>query len=310
MWRRSLVLACAALVPIAIAVPQAGAATIANTAPITIPQGAPTTTEGPASPYPSAIAVSGIAAPVTDVNLTFRGFTHTCGSDVDMLLVGPAGQKSIVFSDSTIYQCVTDPLPPVDITIDDEANTQYPCDQQISGTFKPTDNSFTGPPDNNCLENGNPFISPAPSGPYPVSLSVFDGGPADGTWSLFVFDHASGDVGTIGGGWSLDLTAGACAGKAATAGAQVGTGGSDNLIGTPRPDVMIGNGGNDKIKGLGGNDVICGGPGKDRLFGGPGKDLIRGEAGKDQLKGQGGKDTCVGGKGRDTAKACEKDKSI
>jgi subtilisin-like proprotein convertase family protein len=311
MWRRNLLFACALLVPVAVAVPQAGAATFTNTTPITIPSGAPAETQGAANPYPSSIAVSGIPGSVADVNLTLTGLTHTCGSDVDILLVGPTGQKSIVLSDAAVYvPCAESPLPPVNVTIDDEAGATYPCNQQVSGTFKPTENAFTGPPEDLCLENDDPFVAPAPAAPYPAALSSFDAGPANGAWNLFVFDHASGDVGTIGGGWSLDLTAGSCAGKAASSGAQVGTGGSDNLVGTPGPDVLIGNGGNDTIKGLGGNDVICGGPGKDKLFGGPGKDQLRGEAGKDQLKGQGGKDTCLGGKGDDAAKACEKEKSI
>jgi Ca2+-binding RTX toxin-like protein len=307
MWRRSLLLASALLVPLAIAVPQAGAATFANTAPIVIPAGAPDTTEGPANPYPSAISVTGIPANVADVDVTLNGLSHTCMSDLRVLLVGPGGQNSILLDTAGGY--CNDPVENAVITLDDEAPTTYPCNTSPSGTFKPTSAPVT--PGGDCVQDNIPFAPPAPGGPYPVALSTLEGAPASGTWSLFVFDQYGGDSGVLSGGWSLDLLpAASCAGQAVTSRALVGTDGPDNLAGTPGPDVMVGFGGNDTISGLGGNDVICGGPGKDKLFGGPGRDLLRGEAGKDTLKGQGGKDTCVGGKGKDTAKACEKDKSI
>jgi subtilisin-like proprotein convertase family protein len=308
MWRRSLLLTCAALVPLAIAVPTAGAATFANTTPISIPAGAPDTTDGPASPYPSTISVAGIPGNVADVNVTLNGLTHTCMSDTRFLLVGPGGQNSILLSTAGGY--CNDPVANAVITLDDEAPTSYPCNVSPSGTFKPTADPITPPPAEDCTPaDNNAFPAPAPAAPYPAALSSFDGHPADGAWSLFVLDQFGGDSGSLAG-WSLDLTAGACAGKTSTSGALVGTSGNDNLVGSAGPDVLIGNGGRDTIKGIGGNDVICGGPGKDTLLGGAGKDLIRGEGGKDKLKGQGGKDTCVGGPGKDTAKACEKDKSI
>jgi subtilisin-like proprotein convertase family protein len=307
MWRRSLLFACAVLVPLVIAVPQAGAATFANTAPITIPNGAPDVSTGPASPYPSAISVAGVPANVADVDVTLNGLSHTCISDLRFLLVGPGSQNSILLDTAGGY--CDDPVENAVITLDDEAPSAYPCNTSPSGTFRPTAAPET--PSGDCEPDDIPFPAPAPGGPYPVALSAFDGAPASGTWSLFAFDQYSGDSGVLSGGWSLDvLPAASCAGQAVTSRTLVGTDGPDNLVGTPGPDVMVGFGGSDTISGLGANDVVCGGPGKDKLFGGPGRDLLRGEAGKDKLKGQGGKDTCVGGKGKDTAKACEKDKSI
>jgi subtilisin-like proprotein convertase family protein len=305
MWRRTVVLACALLAPLAIAVPLAGAATFTNTTPISIPAGAPAATDGPAGPYPSTITVPDVPGAVSDVNVTLTGLTHTCPSDLRILLAGPGGQKSLLLDTAGGY--CDPPITNGTITLDDQAPTGYPCDASPSGTFKPTSAPLT--PANHCLAEDNPFPAPAPGAPYPVALSSFNGASASGAWSLFVFDQFSGDSGSLSN-WSLDLTAGTCAGKTAASGAQVGTSANDNLVGTPGPDVLIGNGGNDTINGLGGNDVICGGPGNDKMSGGPGKDLLRGEAGRDKLKGQGGKDTCVGGKGKDTAKACEKDKSI
>jgi Ca2+-binding RTX toxin-like protein len=288
-------------------VASANASTFTSSTPITIPAGAPSATQGAASPYPSTIAVSDVPGNVADVNVTLNGLSHTCMSDLRFLLVGPGGQDTILLSSAGSWINCDPDIVNGTITLDDEAASNYPCDAAPSGTFKPTAEPTT--PTGHCSGLPVDFTPPAPAGSYPVALSALDAHPASGTWSLFVFDQYPEDSGSLSS-WSLDLTAGACAGKAPTSGAQVGTGGADNLVGTPGPDVLIGNGGNDTIHGLGGNDVICGGAGNDKLFGGPGKDLIRGEAGTDKLKGQGGKDTCVGGKGKDTAKACEKDKSI
>ena len=304
MWRRSLVLACALLVPLAIAVPQAGAATFTNPAPIALPD------SGAATPYPSTTSVAGIPGNVADVNVTLNGLSHTCMSDLRFLLVGPGGQNSILLSTAGGY--CNDPVVNAVITLDDEAPTSYPCRISPSGTFKPTAEPII---EGDCepAEN-NAFPGPAPPAPHPVSLASFDASPASGTWNLFVFDQFTGDSGSLSS-WSLDLTAGSCAGKIPAAAALVGTGASDNLVGTPGPDVMIGNGGKDKIHGLGGKDVICGGAGKDVLFGdkgndvllgGPGKDLLRGMGGRDRLNGQGGKDSCVAGARRGPVKSCEK----
>jgi Ca2+-binding RTX toxin-like protein len=308
MWRRSLVLACVVLGSLAFAVPQGDAATFTNATPISIPAGAPDIAKGPANPYPSSISVAGVPGNVADVNVTLNGLTHTCLSDTRFLLVGPGGQNSILLSTAGGY--CDDPVVNAVITLDDEAATSYPCNVSPSGTFKPTAEPITPSGDCEPAED-NEFPGPAPAAPYPVSLSSFDEHPANGNWSLFVFDQFNGDSGTLSN-WSLDvIPVASCTGKVTTTDrALVGTDGNDTLVGTPGPDVMVGFGGDDTISGLGGNDVVCGGSGKDKLFGGPGKDLLRGEAGKDKLKGQGGKDTCVGGKGKDTAKACEKDKSI
>jgi hypothetical protein len=58
------------------------------------------------------------------------------------------------------------------------------------------------------------FPGPAPMGPYNTPAptgaatfgSVFDGTNPNGTWSLYVFDDAAMDSGTIAGGWELDIT--------------------------------------------------------------------------------------------------------
>jgi subtilisin-like proprotein convertase family protein len=291
----------------AFAASPAGAATYSNPAPITVPGGNPAL-PGPASPYPSAINVAGVPGTVADVNVTIKNISHTCFSDVDYLLVGPGGQKSLLLSRAGGY--CDDPAVGVTVTLDDEAATTYPCKTSPSGAFKPTDAPQTPAPENDCEQDDVVFPAPAPPAPYLVALSSQDGGVPNGTWNLFVNDVFNNDSGVVAGGWSLDLAAGSCAKLPATLSANVGTAGPDLLTGTPGPDTMLGLGGNDRILGLAGNDVICGGLGNDKILSGPGKDLLRGEGGRDKLKGQGGKDTCVGGAKPDSAKTCEKQKSI
>jgi Ca2+-binding RTX toxin-like protein len=287
-----------ASVSAAICAAPASAATFSNTTPIDLPQCVPADCAliGSANPYPSTISVNGLPDGVNKVRATFNGLTHQNAAQVDALLVGPGGQDTVLMhgvcggaQSSRIW------------TFDDAASGSLPFTGPCAnGSYKPT----TGPFD------GIVFPPNAPPGPYAVAMSVFNGGPANGTWRLFISDFSAGSGGVISGGWRLELAAGSCAGKTAIEPAHVGTAGNDVLTGTSGPDVMLGFGGNDTIKGLGGNDVICGGDGKDKLKGGAAKDLLRGEGGKDKLKGQGGKDTCVGGPKTDTAEACEKEKSV
>jgi len=187
---RGLVVIGASLLGLLAAAPAASALTFTNSTPITIPL------TGPASPYPSPITVSGLGT-VSDVNVTINSFSHTCARDVDILLVGPGGQKTLLFSDAG--GCIT-AASGVTFTLDDEAATTYPCGADPSGTFKPTND-----PPGGCEPTPDPFPAPAPPGPYPVALTVFDGANPNGTWSLFVFDDNGGDMGTISGGWTLDL---------------------------------------------------------------------------------------------------------
>jgi subtilisin-like proprotein convertase family protein len=156
-----------------------------------------------AKPYPSKITVSGFnQASIRDVNLKLRGFGHTFPDDVGVLLVGPQGQTALVMSDlggsSDVSGTTT-------LTLDDEAANFLPDRAQITaGTFKPTQGTTT-PGEDGELVPAN-FPSPAPSGPYGPSLSVFDGTDPKGTWKLFVLDDSAGDAGRFGA-WTLLIKA-------------------------------------------------------------------------------------------------------
>ncbi|MBD2194383.1 MULTISPECIES: proprotein convertase P-domain-containing protein [Calothrix] len=146
-----------------------------------------------ASPYPAAISVSGTTGLITGIQVTINGLNHTYPGDIDILLVGPNGEKVLLMSDAGYGYDVNG----INLTFTDSAISSLPDSTQIlSGTYKPTDYQ----PDTDS------FPASAPSGPYGTSLSAFNNITANGTWKLFVVDDASGDIGSISSGWSLDIT--------------------------------------------------------------------------------------------------------
>jgi subtilisin-like proprotein convertase family protein len=157
-----------------------------NPAPITINDN---TT---AAPYPSNIAVSGLSPSVYKVTATITGFNHTFPADVDILLVGPAGQSVLLEGGAGGGTDVVN----VNLTYDD-AGPPIPG-VIVSGTYHPTDVFHT------------PLQPPAPAEPYGGALAVFNGTDPNGTWSLYVHDHAGVDIGNISGGWSLTFSEPAC----------------------------------------------------------------------------------------------------
>ena len=175
--------------------------TFSNPTAIVIPgAGTGAATGAPANPYPSNIIAGGLTGTVTNVRVTLNNFSHTFPSDVDVLLVGPGGQKFTVVSD------VIGGTDAVNVTwvLDDAGAAILPAaGTPVSGTFRPTN-----------IGTGDLFPAPAPPAPYqfPATAgaatfaSVFNGTNPNGTWSLYVVDDAGIDVGTIAGGWALTIT--------------------------------------------------------------------------------------------------------
>jgi hypothetical protein len=171
-----------------------------NSTPIDLPSGQPTTTSGPSSPYPSTINVSGLSGNKT-VKVKLNGFHHEFEDDVDLLLVGPNGQKYILMSD---VGGATEQLTPITFTISDSGDELLPDTTAIidGKNYKPSN-----------VGANDPFDAPAPAAPYsnaaPAGSDTFasvfgtDGAALNGTWSLYGDDDASGDPGRIDGGWSL-----------------------------------------------------------------------------------------------------------
>jgi hypothetical protein len=184
--------------PTPTATPCGTTVTFSNPAPITINDSLP------ASPYPSNITVGGVTNSVTKVTVTITGFNHTFPSDVDMLLVGPGGQKFVLVSDVIGG---TDAVG-INWTLDDAAAAFIgSTGAAASGTFKPT----------NYTTCQDVFAAPAPAGLYLTpggigtpcgtdTLAAFNGVNPNGTWSLYVVDDLGGDVGSISGGWSVNIT--------------------------------------------------------------------------------------------------------
>ncbi|MBK9164821.1 MAG: M36 family metallopeptidase [Acidobacteria bacterium] len=155
--------------------------TFANSTAINMPNGQPTTTSGPAGPYPSTIDVTGVSGTKL-IKVTFNNFRHEFLDDVDMLLVGPGGQKFIFVSDAGGS---TEQLTPITFSVADNGPTQLPdAAAFVNGTtYRPANYGAN-----------DPFDAPAPAAPYENAApggaatfaSVFgtDGSAMNGTWSL------------------------------------------------------------------------------------------------------------------------------
>ena len=168
-----------------------------------------------ASPYPSNIVVSGATGTITSVKVILRNVTKDRASDIDVLLVGPGGQKFVVISDAGGNTSV---ITNVTATFDSASATVFGDSGSAAGWGAANSSSTSRPANYSGLTDT--FAAPAPAGPYqhPVDGdsgasgtatfdSVFDGADPNGTWSLYVVDDSvSGAAGNIAGGWSLDIT--------------------------------------------------------------------------------------------------------
>src|SRR5438093_10053326 len=115
---------------------------LANTSRITVPD------SGISSPYPSRISVAGLPTNPSKVTVTLSGLSHTYPDDLDVLLVGPGGQKVLLMSDAGGGTGINN----VTLTFDDAAASNLSDSSAIVwGTYKPTD-----------FVTGHTFPSPAP----------------------------------------------------------------------------------------------------------------------------------------------------
>ena len=146
---------------------------------------------GAATPYPSTISVSGLQGAVAKLEVTIEGLSHTWPDDVDILLVGPAGQRVRLMSDIGGSSSATN----ITLVLSDAGLTNLPDQGPLaSGTFKPTN-----------IGSKDTFPFPAPSSPYSASFSALNGLLGNGDWSLYVVDDGRGDKGSIKS-WNLTVT--------------------------------------------------------------------------------------------------------
>lgn len=156
---------------------------------------------GSASPYPSAITVSGAGAEITDLKVVIRSTSHGCAKDLDVLLVGPDGTKTTLFSDNghaALLPSCSD-LNKASITIDDSCtdfSNSVPSGDDIC--VRPSDNDSLGHQGDSWPDVGSDFAA--------LNLSTFDGTNPNGTWKLYVVDDSGDDSGSFAGGWELQVT--------------------------------------------------------------------------------------------------------
>jgi hypothetical protein len=166
-----------------------------NSTSITIP------TSGASSPYPSGIVVSGLAGRVSKVTLSLTGFSHVYPVDLDLMLVGPGGQKFVFWASAG---GITPGVTNRNVTLDDAAASAIPnLTTFSSGTYKPASYFATN------LD----FPAPAPARPYnraapngTGTFALFNDVNPNGTWNLYVVDWAEAGAGSISGGWCLNIT--------------------------------------------------------------------------------------------------------
>ena len=132
---------------------------------------------------------------ITDVNVSINGIWHERPDDLDMLLVGPHGQRTVLMSDA----CGTFEVASFGWFWDDEAAAPMPdgdgTNVCATTSHRPTDH-----------EPDDAWPPPAPLGPYPAALSTFDLTDPNGDWRLFVNDDSSDKVGFFTNRFQLVMT--------------------------------------------------------------------------------------------------------
>jgi hypothetical protein len=175
-----------------------------------------------ANPYPSLITLSGLN-PALIYNLSsvqLRNVSHTAAGDLDILLVGQGGLKTLLMSDNFGDLILNN----VNLQFSDAAALtmgslgDLSAQEQASfegsvfdtgGFGQPRANGGTAKFKPSNFGTGDIFSAPAPVGPYtnaPLSIFTATGASLNGqTFRLFIQDDALLDSGIIAGGWEMTL---------------------------------------------------------------------------------------------------------
>ena len=131
--------------------------------------------------------VSGVPGIITDTSVVLKNLSHSYPDDLDVLLVGPTGQKILLMSDACgntrVPNGLTWRINDSDRPFPDEASCR-PGD--VGVTFSPTDH-----------QPGESLPAPAPPGPYSTSLRSLQSTNPNGEWRLYVADDGINDSGYI-----------------------------------------------------------------------------------------------------------------
>lgn len=173
----------------------AGAITFQNTNAIILPAAGPALPPYPGSPYPSSIGVSNLSGEITRVTVNLVQFTHSYPDAVDIMLVGPAGQKVLLMSDAGGDNVVSGLV----LNFSDSSTVFLPDSGRIvSGSYRPSNFEPAA---------ADTFPPPVPSGTLGSLLAVFNGTNPNGLWRLYaICDSQSPNGGFISGGWQLSIT--------------------------------------------------------------------------------------------------------
>lgn len=149
------------------------------------------TAAAPPGPYPSTIDIANVPGSISSLTVTLTNISHPLADDIDVLLVGPNGERVMLMSDSG----GTTSLNFVTLRFSDSATANLPDATAIAaGTYRPS----------NFIVN-EVMPAPAPAGPYGSALSVFNGISPNGTWRLFATDDTTNtSIGSLGG-WFLNM---------------------------------------------------------------------------------------------------------
>lgn len=112
------------------------------------------------------ISVSGVRGRITDVNVILTGMTHTFPADLRITVKAPDGRTVVLSNGNGGGANISG----VRMLFNDEARTQLSNSRIVSSAYQPDG-----------------------------SLATFDGGTANGRWSVRISDTASGDVGSLTG---------------------------------------------------------------------------------------------------------------
>jgi hypothetical protein len=195
-----LVLGCVAAASLVIAAPASAASTtktFSTSGPLALPD------SGVPGLYPWTINAAGFAsnAATSDVNVTLSGLSHQRVSDLDALLVAPGSNstRSVLFM-SDVGDDTDIAAPGINLTFDDSAGGNAPVGVPlVAGTYRPT----------NAEVDPDPFIAPAPAGPFGLAMAALKGGSPNGGWDLYLNDddgNAGDPASGVLTGWSLRIT--------------------------------------------------------------------------------------------------------
>lgn len=157
-----------------------------------------------ADPYPSQITVSGIDGLIGRIRVSLHGFYHDHPDDVNVVLVSPDGKRKSILMANAGGGAPLNSIPataPLVLEFDQSAATaifdgigaEPNGGKLVTGRWKPGRYDPLGV----LIPGLGPISEINPS------LGAFTGLSPIGTWSLYGVDDTFGEVGAIGGGWSM-----------------------------------------------------------------------------------------------------------